>query len=158
MREQVDIQLLEDVRDALLGLLVKIKGPLPANCEIVRDYDRAVELIMNPPDAASDSWYDLRQWHVPGITLYAINQYILDKQLFPDRICSEYADEVYVDACIMYSFLKHGQKLDRSYLLFNSIYKAYSAGAWPCGWSGNYPEGHLIVYWPFKEEPTFEPL
>lgn len=29
---------------------------------------------------------------------------------------------------------------------FENVIAAYSQGAWPCGWRGEYPSGHLITY------------
>jgi|SRR5581483_430988 len=31
---------------------------------------------------------------------------------------------------------------------FETLYECYRAGAWPCGWKGEYPAGTLVVYLP----------
>jgi hypothetical protein len=31
---------------------------------------------------------------------------------------------------------------------FEQLFTAYRAGGWPCGWSGDFPNGHLAVYFP----------
>lgn len=31
---------------------------------------------------------------------------------------------------------------------FEGMFAVYKSGGWPCGWSGNYPKGALIAYWP----------
>ncbi|MEP6859861.1 MAG: hypothetical protein ABJE66_04525 [Deltaproteobacteria bacterium] len=28
------------------------------------------------------------------------------------------------------------------------IWRVYAAGAWPCGWAGEYPEGRIVIYQP----------
>jgi hypothetical protein len=68
----------------------------------------------------------------------------------------EAADALSLDVCILYDYLKFREKLGKEFKLYENIYKTYAAGAWPCGWVGKYPDGHILVYWPFKEEPTFE--
>jgi hypothetical protein len=31
---------------------------------------------------------------------------------------------------------------------FEQLFDAYRAGGWPCGWTGNFPVGRLVVYFP----------
>lgn len=57
------------------------------------------------------------------------------------------AEEAYEDMYDMGAYLISGDKS----LFGHRLYEAYSAGGWPCGWSGEYPEGSMIVYWPYEE-------
>jgi len=53
------------------------------------------------------------------------------------------ADGVAFDVAAAASALAHGRTDD---FFLTTIMEWYRRGHWPCGWSGHYPDGHLVVY------------
>ena len=39
--------------------------------------------------------------------------------------------------------------------IIDEMIKVYRAGALPVSWVGDYPEGHIVAYWPHDEEPVY---
>ncbi|WBW96127.1 hypothetical protein [Oceanirhabdus sp. W0125-5] len=108
------------------------------------------------------SWVDLRELVMSEVyeEKYRIENYqefqeemnefkrLLDKNL---KISDEYIDsldDVYSDLsdCIICRGL-----YGKNNSIFEKMYYIYKSGGWPCGWSGNYPEGKLIVFYPREE-------
>ncbi len=40
--------------------------------------------------------------------------------------------------------------MGKSNEFYETLFKIYQSGGYPCGWEGNYPDGRLIVYYPKK--------
>ncbi len=40
--------------------------------------------------------------------------------------------------------------MGKSHVFFEKLFKIFVSGGYPCGWSGKYPEGKIIVYYPPK--------
>lgn len=58
----------------------------------------------------------------------------------------EQADE---DFELIFDLMHHPECTEKLPL---ELKRAYEFGVWPCGWLGKYPEGRLVVYWPYKDD------
>lgn len=65
----------------------------------------------------------------------------VQKQLSPKH--RELLDDIVSDLkCCLYSRAVQGKTND----FFEGIFSTYLKGGWPCGWAGDWPRGHLLVY------------
>ena len=59
--------------------------------------------------------------------------------------CKEVWDDVYGD---LINCIRIRAIVGKKNHLYEKIFEVYLSGGWPCGWSGNYPNGALKVYYP----------
>lgn len=63
------------------------------------------------------------------------------------------AEEASVDWKLISFFFMVGAETGA---LIQSLLIAYSTGGWPCGWRGNFPDGNMILYWPYDAAPVIK--
>ena len=59
--------------------------------------------------------------------------------------CKEVWDDVYGD---LINCIRIRAIVGKKNHLYEKIFEVYLSGGWPCGWSGNYQNGALKVYYP----------
>ena len=154
---KLDQNIIVQLKNTLSGFLLAPKGPLPLGAEVLRDQKLAIFSFCDDEPLRKDCehWVGLLERNYPGTTVYNVGA-LLGKSSPKCKQLLKKADALSLDVCILYDYLKFGEKLGNTFKLYENIYKTYAAGVWPCGWVGKYPDGHILVYWPFKEDPTFE--
>ncbi|QQE13387.1 hypothetical protein JD969_08000 [Planctomycetota bacterium] len=133
---------------------------------LITDIQQACDLATSQPFESDEvDWTDLRSSQISKIRGIAnksesLNQYRRNlKPLTHDflesiasrvslRVCSNFeliSNEIHADLllcaesrCIM--------GLDNPF--FEALFECYQCGGWPCGWSGNYPNGNMLIYMP----------
>jgi hypothetical protein len=155
---------------AKLPFLSGVRGPLPRGSVIVKDLELALflaerrserELHPSVKSQASTfkqlkNWTHLREMLGGGFRdgpefemCLVIERWFVRRQLW------DIAEEAHVDMNII---LQQWLVKEEDGLLWRLLYQTYKAGGWPCGWNGSYPDGSLIVYWPYSEEPELGPI
>jgi hypothetical protein len=135
--------------------LLTFRGPVQTqHWELISDLTRAKSRAWEGvTDDDRQNWGDLREnvamscgigWP-PGLSeaVYAL------AFAFTPWWVEELVDDIHADLgnCVAYQF--HRQREAR---LFPMLLEAYAAGGWPCGWSGEYPDGNLCVFW--QDQPV----
>ncbi|MEQ8819594.1 MAG: hypothetical protein RLY93_05070 [Sumerlaeia bacterium] len=128
-----------------------------AGCQIVTTLDRAFNFAWNQRYGGR-TWSEIKseemavirgelyklegsaRFRAEGVKLDEMSR-IIDRQLRGPL--KEALDEILADyqGCMMsrYVFGKESP-------FFEKLFAAYRMGSWPCGWSGVFPEGRLIVF------------
>ena len=123
--------------------------------EIITDQQKADIYLYN--DDAEEVWLDLQEkndldWDFPRNPEEESEWEVLKneiKERLEEVKFANYYNEVEYDLLNCYLNIKHKQNNP----LWNMVFKAYKAGAFPCGWSGVYPKGKLVVFHP-KYKPN----
>lgn len=129
---------------------------------IVRQFNQAVALAWETTYGPNDlTWSDIKAarmaeiWDVAyrlesfkGFDAVLSNEFDVMSRIIGERLTgdmSEVLDEVVADfqGCLYsrFAFGVHGS-------FFEHLFESYRAGAWPCGWTVDYPMGKMIIFAP----------
>jgi hypothetical protein len=161
-----------DLKKIVDGFLVSEGGGSLPDCHVLNNFDTArllayedvvpAELVKLPVlrnylhDIKTDMlgfcyesvpYKDSAQSRRREALIFELDDY-LNKKL-KETPYSEIAEQVLPDIEIMLFTKSFGLESHFGTL----IYTIYSAGAWPCGWVGEFPNGKPIIFWPFKNPP-----
>ncbi len=153
------------------GPLLSPEAPLPREeREIVHDLEaarrHAYHLLstgeeLGGPDEDGFTWTDLRQdamsdvwaetYGRPERASWRAARPDLEERLRPSmaRLSAEHraiADDIVAD--LAHCILSHAVFGADPCRLFAEVWSAYRDGGWPCGWTGDHPDGLLVVYEP----------
>jgi hypothetical protein len=138
--------------------------PIPAGIEVTHRADNMIRLMYDPPEnmeVPDDyfNWFAIRQKEEAE---FSCNSSTFDLRLSISRVFDELLSTV--NECLPVDFVRDrdvvsgwiaedlGNIARRRAVFgikdgfFERMFRCYQCGGYPCGWRGNYPEGHMIVY------------
>jgi len=141
-----------------------LRDPTPIadqTIRVVRDFDEATRHAWSQDTNGDVTWVDLREREKGQVLAARYRLHGFDavdeavgKLLDPfaagirRSLKGEYADLVDDVVADLHSCALSRAVSGTGNRFFERLFAAYRAGGWPCGWSGAYPEGALLVFQP----------
>ena len=166
MNYGVHSEAVQEVLDfAKAGPILQPLGKPPAGIPLVRDFGLAQRMAWEDHYGEDELlWTDIREremsvvkgkaYTIPGFT--EVKENLTSSLKLLTAWLKRKLDESYVvilDDIIADLFnCACARAVDgTSNPFFERLFTIYKAGAWPCGWSGQYPQGHIVAYWPRQD-------
>ena len=145
-----------------------IPGELPfKDMELVSQLDMALTMARSQaPGDGMECWWELKEDIKNKITQSAMIKYGESEvlkirkiqkgirnpciRIFLDSSLRDACDEIGSDIGLIFlidSFFDENEEPELS-TFRKQLISVYTAGAWPCGWRGKWPDGHMLVYLP----------
>jgi hypothetical protein len=144
------------------GNLLGGGGSIPESAVATESFEEAQRLAWQDTFGPDEfTWTDIRQQQLRSVrsATYKLEWYRQVDDAFvglmevftaqvrrrlPDRY-SDLLDDVVAD---LYNVAKARAVLSTRHDFFELVFAVYLAGAWPCGWRGDYPDGRVVAFIP----------
>ena len=169
--------LINEINVLLSPLKSQKPGLLPRTSEIVTDFNLALEMSRAmKPEVGFECWIDLSANASTGLrnalfkslskpefsSLFSLSTAVKKATCMPFLQTDLKAVTDFLDTdvqIILYSKcvqLVAPNRAEDALRFSKTLESAYSAGAVPCGWRGKWPDGNLMAYWLYTEQPQYQ--